>query len=240
MTMRVFEVCSLACLLAVGALTSAMADNSLPRAAPYPSAQTPAAVDLGALQVRAPATSISVTVALALPDLEAAENLLASVSTPGDPQYHHFLTAEEFTARFAPTKSTVAGVVAALEKYGLTAEQTTATTLRVTGMPADIERAFAVSLHSYEVPAHGAAASYTYHAPLSHATIPAEISGSVSAVVGLDTRPSLHPMNMHAPKAALGHPQPAAGKAGDPFGSLTVADFADLYDVQPLYKRGVT
>lgn len=75
----------------------------------------------------------------------------------------------------------------------MAASRTTATTLKVTGLPADLERAFAVSLHSYEVPAHGSITSYSFHAPLNHATIPDEISASVTAVVGLDSRPNFRP-----------------------------------------------
>jgi kumamolisin len=230
----------LACLLAVGVLPSAMADTAARTAVPYPSAQTPKAVDQGALGELSASTPISVTIALRLPDLDAAEALLASLNAPGNPQYHQFLTAEQFVARFAPTKSDVANVVAALSKFGLTVSQTTATTLRATGTPADMERAFAVSLHSYSVPARGAVPGYTYHAPLSRATVPAEVSSLVAAVVGLDSRPSLRPLSTHANLKQVPQASPGRSSALSPFGSLTVADFANLYDVNPLYQRGVT
>jgi len=228
----------------LAALPGAMAAASAPRVAvPYPTAATPKAVDLGALEALSPDTPIALTIAVRLPELEAAEKLLQSVSTPGDPQYHKFLTAEQFVARFAPTKAEVARVIAALGKYGLSVEQATATTLRVSGLPADIERAFSVSLHSYEVAAHGDAPGYTFHAPLNRPTLPAEISTSVAAVVGLDNRPSFHPYNVHAPmKTAQLSQRSQAGPAHtlNPFGYLTVIDFAHLYDVEPLYSRGIT
>jgi kumamolisin len=238
--MSALKICSLVGLFSLGLWQGAVAGASMSAAVPYPSADTPRAIDVGALDARAPATAISVTVALALTDLDAAEKLLRSLNTPGDAQYHKFLTAQEFTARFAPSKSEVARVSAALGKYGLTVEQASATTLRVTGLPAAMERAFAVSLRSYEVPAHGGASGYTYHAPLAHSTIPAEIASSVTAVIGLDNRPSLRPLSLHAPLAQADNSRPAAGSTLDAFGSLTVQDFAKLYDVNPLYKRGVT
>jgi subtilase family serine protease len=210
-------------------------------ALPYPDAATPKAIDVGALEEQSGATPLSITVALRLPNLNEAENLLKSLSTPGDPQFHQFLTADQFVARFAPASADVAKVIAALAKYGLAAEQTTATTLKVTGLPADMERAFAVSLHSFEVPAHGNVPGYGYHAPLSRVTVPAEISAAVSAVVGLDSRPSLRPLHDVAP-AKLGMQRLPVGPAatGNPFGSLTVTDFANDYDVQPLYSQGVS
>jgi kumamolisin len=231
-------------LLMLAVVSGAMAAGAAERVAvPYPTATTPKAVDRGPLDAQSPNTLLALTIALRLRDLDAAEKLLQSVSTPGDPQYRQFLTAEQFTARFAPTQAEVARVIAALETYGLSAEQTTATTLRVSGLPADVERAFSVSLHSYEVPAHDGAPSYTFHAPLSRATLPAEISTSVAAVVGLDNRPSFHPYNVHAlMKTAQPSQRVQAGPAYtlNPFGYLTVIDFAHLYDVEPLYSRGIT
>jgi subtilase family serine protease len=205
---------------------------------PYPNAATPAAIDLGEF-TESDTMPISVTIALSLPDLPAAESLLKSLYTPGDPQFHQFLTADQFVARFAPADADVAKVIAALAKYGLAAQQTTATTLKVTGLPTDMERAFSVSLHSYEVPAHGNVAGYTFHAPLTSPTIPGEISASVAAVVGLDSRPSLRPLHEVVPQT-LPKPQLAKPSAGNPFGYLTVTDFAKHYDLQPLYNRGVT
>ena len=217
-----------------------MAVTAASAATPYPSAQTPNAVDQGALAERSASTPISVTVALRMTDLAAAEALLASLSTPGSAQYHQFLTADQFAARFAPSKSDVAKVVAALSNYGLTVTQTTATTLRATGTPADVERAFAVSLHSYSVPARADVAGYTYYAPQSRGTLPAEVSSLVAAVVGLDSRPNFRPQSIRssfkqAPKSAA-----KASSTLSPFGSLTVTDFANLYDVEPLYKKDVT
>jgi subtilase family serine protease len=205
------------------------------------SAATPDAIDRGALDARSAATPISVTVALALPSLGEAEKLQESLYTPGDPQFHKFLTADQFVARFAPTDADIAKVTAALAKYGLTSEKTTATTLKVTGLPANLERAFSVVLHSFEVPAHDNVAGYTYHAPTSRPTVPAEISAAVAAVAGLDNSPALRPSYKTAP--AIVKPAPTSGPSkttGNPPGQWTVTDFAKYYDVDPLYRKGVT
>jgi kumamolisin len=196
------------------------------------------AVDRGALDGRTP---ISVTIALELPGLNEAERLQQALYTPGDAQFHKFLTADQFVARFAPTDADIAKVAAALAKYGLAMEKTTATTLKVTGLAADMERAFSVSLHTYEVAQHDNIAGYTYHAPLSRPTIPTEISGAVIAVVGLDNSPVAHPHLRSV--SGLKHarfPMVPHKTSGIPFGFLTVADFARDYDVNPLYKKGVT
>jgi kumamolisin len=227
-------------LFLVLATASGAAAQTKHLALPYPTAETPKAIDRGPLSAQPDVTPVSVTVALRLVHLDEAENLLKSLHTPGDPQFHKFLTSEEFIARFAPPATDVAKVISALTKYGLTAERTTATTLRVTGEPAALERAFSVNLHAYEVPAHGEVPGYTFHAPLTHATIPEEISGTVSAVVGLDTQPHFHPHNQIALQR-LARPASATPKAsGNPPGQWTVLDMANYYDVDPLYDRGLS
>jgi kumamolisin len=223
--------------LVLGLLSSALA-QAMHTALPFPTEKTPQAIDRGALTEDT--TPLSITIALRLRDLDDAEKLLIALHTPGDPQFHQFLTAKQFVARFAPTDADVAKVIASLGKYGLTVERTTATTLKVTGLPADMERAFSVSLHSYEVPAHDSAPGYTFHAPLTPATIPAEISAVVAAVVGLDSRPRFRPLSRTvSPKLRMASSVPQTTTPDKP-GLWTVTDFADYYDVQPLYHRGVT
>jgi kumamolisin len=238
--MRTSRIGFLMLFLVLGVLPSAMAQTAAHAALPYPDAATPTAIDLGELKAQSATTPISITIALRLAKLNEAEDLLKALHTPGDPQFHQFLTAKQFVARFSPANADVAKVIAALAKYGLTAERTTATTLKVTGLPADLERAFAVSLHSYEVPAHDNVPGYTFHAPLTRATIPAETAASVAAVVGLDSRPSFRPANRTvSPALKVASSVPQTTTPDEP-GFWTVIDFADHYDVQPLYSRGVT
>jgi kumamolisin len=237
--MRTWESGFVTSFMVLGLLSGAMAQTTH-TAVPYPTQKTPEAIDRGALTAESSATPLSITIALRLRDANEAENLLTALHTPGDPQFHQFLTAQQFAARFAPADTDVAKVTAALSKYGLTVQRATATTLTATGLPSNMERAFSVSLHSYEVGAHENVPGYTFHAPLTRATIPAEISGFVTAVAGLDNRPSLHPMNRTlSPKVKIAK-STAPPTTPDAPGLWTVTDFADYYDVQPLYKRGVT
>src|SRR5260370_39547147 len=116
---------------------------------PYPDAYTPEPVDLGPLIAQPGSTSIAVTLALRLRSPNEAEALMTALHTPGNSQFHRFLTASEFAARFGPSKADMAKVISQLATYKLTGRQTSTTTLKVLGSPADMERAFAVSLHSY-------------------------------------------------------------------------------------------
>jgi len=62
------------------------------------------AQDLGALSELAVSEPISITIALGLPNLGDAEELLQQINTPRSAQFHQFLSPDEFAARFAPTR----------------------------------------------------------------------------------------------------------------------------------------
>ena len=203
-------------------------------------AATPGAIDKGPLTVVAGSTPLSVTITLALPHLAEAEDFARAMYTSGDPNYHQFLSAQQFAERFAPSEADFAGAVLGLAKYNLIAQKTSATTLHVTGMPADMEKAFSVSLHQFEVPALGNRAAYTFHAPTNPPVIPPEVGVPVAGIAGLDNFPAAHPhIKRPAQPVRAVHASGASDLSAE-FGYLTVKDFAQQYDVEPLYEQGVT
>jgi kumamolisin len=227
-------------LLAVGILAGIALHSAARAEVLHPAVAAARATDLGALSELADSEPISITIALELPSLGEAEDLLQQINTPGSAQFHQFLSPDEFTARFAPSEESAAGIMASFASYGLTAERTSPTMLRVSGSIADMERTFAVSLHRYAVPARDDVAGYSFHAPLSGGRLPAELAGRVAGVVGLDSRPRMRP---HYFAAAEKFVRPVAsvvlGPTGNPMGSLTVVDFANQYDLRPLYSQGL-
>jgi subtilase family serine protease len=204
-------------------------------------AAAPRAIDRGPLPDRERHTPISITVALSLPGLAEAERFEQALYTPGTPEYHMFLTSDQFAARFAPSDADIAKLVAAFAKYGLAAEKTTAITLKVTGMPDSFEQAFSTALHQYEVPARNNLPGYVFRAPATSPAVPAEMSSAVTSVFGLDNRPAAHSHHRTPPSTMTPSPSGTAPtRTGKTFGNLTVLDVAELYDVNPLYAGGIT
>lgn len=211
--------------------------------APYPTAATPQSIDRGLAKNVASNAEVSVTVVLRLRDPDGAENLLNALTTPGDPQFHKFLTPQQFVSKYGPNAADVAAVIANLKTYGLRVERATPLTLRAVGTPAKIENAFRVSLHQYEVPAQGRTASYSYHAPLAPPLAPDAVAPLILGVIGLDTKPRFRPHITQAPPALqAAYPEAQSSGAGliNTPGSLTVADFAQYYNVKPLYDADIT
>lgn len=209
------------------------------QAAPSPHAR---AVDLGSIHSFEGDGPITLTVAMKLTHADELDGLLDSMYTKGDPNYRHFLTAAEFTSRFGPTQASIDRVTRHLQAAGFTVAQTTPSHLRVTGLISAFEREFAVSLHTFEVAAAADSAAYRFRSPKAAARIAPAIANDVEAVIGLDNRPRLRPMNHRALSISRVRTSGPATTTNtpDPPGEWTVVDLAQYYDVTPLYKRGIS
>jgi kumamolisin len=211
-------------------------------AAPYPRAAA-VATDVGPATAFAENAQVTVTVALQLRNADQIDPLIEAVYTPGSPQYRRFLTSAQFKAQFGPDPATIAAVTRHFESEGLAVTQSATAHLQVSGTAAQIEKAFAVQLHSFEVAAGPSTSSYRYRAPLSAPQLPVAIAASVRAILGLDTRPRLIPHLRHpvrGPLLPVGRPATSAPDTTDPPGSWTVVDYAEYYDVNPLYQQGIS
>lgn len=79
------------------------------------------------------------------------QSFIAKVSDPSSAGYEHYLTAAQFTARYAPSTSTVQAVQSFARSYGLTVQSVPSNRayVYVTGSVAQMERAFAATIDSY-------------------------------------------------------------------------------------------
>jgi kumamolisin len=203
-----------------------------------------AALDLGSLSGAAASQPISVTIALKLSDLAGAESLMQRLVTPGDAMYQNFLTPAQVEAQFGPNETDVARVITELSAAGLAVERATSTTLTATGKPATFEQVFHTSLHQFVMPATAKHPSFNFRAAKTTPVVPANIASAVRGVIGLNTNPVFSPHLKFAPANLGGSPvirNPGTTSGVDTeSGALTVKDFAILYDVNPLYAKGVT
>jgi subtilase family serine protease len=155
------------------------------------------------------------------------------------------LTAQQFYSQFGPTAATVAQVTKHFQAAGLQVAQLTGTYLSVTGSTAAIQKEFAVQLHAFEVPATTSTPGFRFRSPIGSPQIAAAIADSVQAVYGFDTRPHYRPHLTRSTalpanaKLVSVKSSGAPASAGAP-GSLTVTDFAKHYDVDPLYRDGLS
>src|SRR5579862_8222537 len=219
---RVHPSLFLAVLLALGALAAARgrADaGEIVRLAGH----VPARRLLGrALGPVAPQTPMRLALALPARNEAALSDLLTRLFDPADPLYGQYLTPAEFTERFGPTKAQYQAVAAFAQARGLRVVGTHANRLLldVAGMAGAVQRAFGIRLTRYLT-----AGGRAVRAPESDPAIPAELSGTLAGVVGLDDLAVRRPHLLREPEAAP--PGPGSG----PHGGMTPSDIRGAYNL---------
>jgi hypothetical protein len=189
-------------------------------------------------------TPVHVTVTLQPRDPTALEAFATAVSTPGSPQYRHYITPAQFAQRFGATPGTVAAVRASLRSHGLNPgpPSPNALSIPVTATAGTVARAFDVSFAHVSLQ-NGAGAIVNQQAP----AVDTSIAPHVQAILGLDTLHSARPLLIHPhavspqarPHVVTGGPQPACPSEGQQsHGGFTDDQIASAYGMSGLYQAG--
>jgi len=165
-------------------------------------------------------TNLNLAIGLPLRNQEALASLLQQIYDPASPNYHHFLTPEQFTDQFGPTEQDYQKVVSFAQASGLTVTRTHGNRMLVDvrGKAADIGKAFQVTLRNYHHPAE----KRNFFAPDTNPSVDATLP--ILHVSGLDNYSLPHPL-LH--KLPVPHANPALGSG--PFGSYMGYDFRNAY-----------
>ena len=129
-----------------------------------------------------PAKEIIIQFTLPLSDRQGARDLLTHVSTPKDPLYRHYMTAQEFAARFGANAADYASVRAWAVANGLSIvhEASARTSLSLRGTVAQMQNLFKTQLNYYKAPS----GDQFYSASVAP-TIPSELVSKIQALIGL-------------------------------------------------------
>jgi uncharacterized protein (TIGR03437 family) len=151
------------------------------------------------------------------------DKLLAEQQDPASPNYHKWLTPEEYADRFGVSQDDMDKITAWLQSQNFSAitPSRARNSISFSGHAADVRRAFAAEIHRYRVDGEEHFASAT------EPSIPAALQGVVRAVHGLhDFR--LKPKSLR--------PQYTSG-SGNHY--LAPDDIATIFNVRSLYNSGI-
>lgn len=153
--------------------------------------------------------------------------LLAAQQNPDSAEYHHWLTPEEYAARFGASDADVAKISAWLESQGLTVTGVARgrNSVFADGTAAQVDQAFQTEIHRF------VRNGETHFANATEPSLPAAFSGVISAIRGLNNfrmKPAIRAVRALPKFDAPG---------GDHF--LAPNDFATIYDVNPVYSAGI-
>jgi subtilase family serine protease len=95
--------------------------------------------------------TLSLDLVLPLSDPAGLDSFLADIYNPGSPNFHHFLSVAEFTAKFGPTQADYDTVLAYAKANGLKVSggSLDGMEVQVQGSVAAVEKAFHVKMQSY-------------------------------------------------------------------------------------------
>jgi subtilase family serine protease len=234
------------------AAATVAAGPPVPLTASAPSPLPAGAALLGAVS---PATTMDLTVTLAIPDQAALTAFLNGLGDPASPYYQQYLAPGQFGPRFGPSLGEVASVESALRAAGLTpgAVAPDRLSIPVEAAASAVERAFGVRLDRYRL-AGGRLGFANTAAP----KIPAAVAPLVQGILGLDNLQAAQPEGDSAaavspamvkaiagPSATRGTARPTANPGPQPCSAisggltgLTAYDIAAHYGLAQRYEEG--
>jgi hypothetical protein len=170
-------------------------------------------------------TRLRLSIALPLRNREGLENFIETLYDPENPLYRHYLSPDEFSARFGPTEEDYQAVIAwaAASGFTVTARHPSRALLEVSAQVADIERALEVTLRTYAHPTE----PRTFFSPDAEPSVAAAVP--ILWIGGLDNFARPHPKNLRrTPLKAAANATPHDLGTG-PYGVLSGFDFRAAY-----------
>jgi len=164
----------------------------------------------------------------------AVEKLLAEQQDPASPNYHKWLTPEQYADRFGLSQGDMNKVVAWLQAEGFTVNRVARGRTQVwfSGTVSQIETVFRTEMHRYQLNGE------SHYAMAVEPAIPAALSG---VVLGMHNVSSFRPkprVQYHRVPADPVKANYTSSVSGNHY--LAPDDFATIYDVQSLYTGGFT
>lgn len=158
----------------------------------------------------------------------ALDAYTASLTDKGSKNYHQWLTADEFGARYGVAQPDIEQLKSWLASHGLTVNLVypNNTVMDFSGTAAAVREAFGVEMHGYM------ANGVRHIANASDPSIPAALAGVVRGVV------SLHDFMPHSLRKAK--PAYSFASGGTNYEVVTPADLATIYNLNPLFRAGYT
>jgi len=163
------------------------------------------------------------------PELEQSlEQFIDELHTPGSRNFHHWVTAEEFAARFGTAPQDLDKIVAWLESCGFHVNVVYPSSMLIdfSGTPGQVRKAFQTELHYFEVQGK------MHIANVRDPSVPAALAPVIAGVVSLH---DFRPQAMHRNRTS--HVNYSVGGGNY---VLVPGDLATIYNLNPLFSAGIS
>ncbi len=183
--------------------------------------------------------TLHMSVGLALRNQDQLSALLQSLYNPSSPNYHQYLTQDEFAQRFGPTAVQRQAVIDYLIRQGFAVTQVYPDLVDFSGSVSKAEQVFRVTINDYRGP-DGRVFYSNSTAPM----LPAYLASLITLVSGLDdanrfSHPPIPGQNTPAINPNAGSNCPAAGQSGGSQVAYIPSQFAKAYNYDGLHSSGL-
>ncbi len=202
-------------------------DNS--KTVELPGGTTPRAVpkfDRGAVPASFPMPGMTLELKPSASQQSALDQLLANQQNPSSPEFHKWLTPEQYADRFGASPGDIDRITAWLRSEGFTVQQVARSRAWIlfSGTAGQVERAFHTPVHQFVENGE------VHYANTANPSVPAALLGLVRGIRGLNNY-RLKPRSL---QQGLGPRNTTNGRH-----QIAPDDFATIYDVAPLYSAGI-
>ncbi|MGA2249611.1 protease pro-enzyme activation domain-containing protein [Terracidiphilus sp.] len=163
------------------------------------------------------------------------QTLIGAQQTPGSPQFHQWLTPDQFAARFGVADADLQKVQTWLEQQGFAVDSISRSrnAIHFSGTVGSVEQTFATEMHYYKL------AGVKHIAPSTALSVPAAIAPMVSGVLNLN---DFKPRSMMVHRKLSAKPVKPLYSVTDSSGDEDVffapGDIKVAYDINPLISGG--
>ncbi len=170
---------------------------------------------------------LNLSVGLQMRNQQELNVLLSNLNNPHSRLYHHYLTPQQFAARYGPTAAQQQQVVNYLHNQGFAVSQISSNGLLIDASAdvVQVEAAFAVKINNYQIGAR------KFYANASAPTVPSAVSPLITSIGGMDN--STHMRPLYHLKAAKGK------KMGQAMAGFGPTDLLSAYNGTPLQQAGI-
>ncbi len=179
--------------------------------------------------------SIDIMFSLDFSNQAALDTLLTKLYTPGNPEYHHWLSPAQFYSSFAPSHSTVTALENYMAQFGASTASVAGDGTLVTFSASEgaIHSALGVSFYSFEV------GGRQYYSATGVPAMPLALASGINGIEGLQdyvqfSHPAISTSNTTS--ASPSYVPPTSPTATSPFNPATIKE---AYNFTGLYKRGI-
>jgi hypothetical protein len=193
--------------------------------------------DAGRMPVETRLESISIVFNRSAGQEADLQALIAAQQNPAAPQYHQWLSPEQFAARFGMADVDLSKVQNWLEQQGFSIDSVARSknAIHFTGTVRQVEAAFQTEMHLYKI-------NGTQHfAPSTALSAPSAFAPTVLGITNLDDfRPQSRALSKKNMRARANFTGAGSTDAANQNIWFAPGDVATVYDIKPLYNASVT